>query len=92
MIAGYFFVKRQQLDVRALYSRAGRYGRVQWPALAALFLGILPHLPGFLVQINMLASAQVPTFFQVLYNFSWFSGFAIAFSLYLIFKKIWSST
>ncbi len=92
MIADYFFVKRQQLDVRALYLRAGRYGRVQWPALAALFLGILPHLQGFLVQINMLASAQVPTFFQVLYNFSWFSGFAIAFSLYLIFKKIWSST
>lgn len=92
MIADYFFVKRQKLDVRSLYSRTGIYGRVQWLALAALLLGILPHLPGFLVKIDVLASAQVPTFFQVLYNFSWFSGFAIAFFLYLTFKKIWSST
>ena len=85
-------MKRQPLDVRSLYSRAGLYDRVQWLALAALFLGILPHLPGFLVQINVLSSAQVPAFFQLLYNFSWFSGFAIAFSLYLTFKKIWRST
>ncbi|MFZ4779279.1 MAG: cytosine permease, partial [Terrimicrobiaceae bacterium] len=87
MIADYFVIRRQRLDVAALYSRNGIYGTVRWASVAVLFLAILPHAPGFLVQIDVLSASSVPAFFQGLYNFSWFSGFAIAFALHLIFQK-----
>jgi len=87
MIADYFFVQRQALDVKALYTRSGIYRDFQWPALVALPVAILPHVPGFLVQIGAIPGASVPAVFQLLYSFSWFSGFGIAFFLYLIFKK-----
>lgn len=88
MIADYFIIRRQVLDVDDLYSRNGRYGRFQPGALAALLLAILPHLPGFLVEMDWVPAADVPGFFRTLYSFSWFSGFGIAFALHLIFKKL----
>lgn len=88
MIADYFFIRRQRLDVDALYQRDGVYGAFQWAPVMALILAILPHIPGFLVRIDALSSAMVPSFFQGLYNFSWFSGFAIAFALHLIFHHL----
>lgn len=87
MIADYFVIRRQHLDVAALYSRNGLYGTVRWASVAVLFLAILPHAPGFLVQIDILPPSSVPVFFRNLYNFSWFSGFAIAFVLHLIVQK-----
>lgn len=87
MIADYFFIRRQKLDVAALYSRNGLYGTIRWASVAVLLLAILPHAPGFLVQIDVLSADAVPAFFRSLYNFSWFSGFAIAFVLHLIIQK-----
>lgn len=87
MIADYFFIRRQKLDVGALYLRNGPYGNIRWASVAVLFLAILPHVPGFLLQIDVLSASTVPVFFRSLYNFSWFSGFAIAFVLHLIFQK-----
>lgn len=91
MIADYFIVRRQRLNANALYDTEGEYrftGGFSIGALAALGLGILPHLPGFLVQIDILPSGSVPVFFRELYNFSWFSGFGIAFALHLVFAKL----
>lgn len=88
MIADYFVIRRQNLDVSALYQRNGLYRNVHWGALIALLLAILPHVPGFLVQIDILPSTAVPPFLRSLYNFSWFSGFAIAFALHLTFHRI----
>ncbi len=91
MIADYFLLKKQQLDPDALYRTDGAYrftGGFNLRALAALFLAILPHVPGFLGKINVLAADQVPTFFRSLYDYSWFSGFAIAFVLHLAFAKL----
>ena len=88
MIADYFVVRRQKLEVSGLYSRSGPYGAVRWTAMAALLLAILPHAPGFLVQVDLVPKAAVPALLQSLYNFSWFSGFAIAFVLYLVFEKL----
>lgn len=86
MIADFFVIRRQQLDVTALYRRDGPYGLIRWSALVALFSAILPHVPGFLVQIGTLPPDSVPLFLRELYNFSWFSGFAIAFVLHLIIQ------
>jgi NCS1 family nucleobase:cation symporter-1 len=87
MIADYFIIRRQELDPDALYIPGGKYHfqrGFSLRALIALFLGILPHLPGFLVKVGVLKAAAVPAFFVGLYDFSWFSGFGIAFALHIL--------
>ncbi|RYG50889.1 MAG: response regulator, partial [Chitinophagaceae bacterium] len=52
MIADYYFLKRQELNVEDLYRSAGMYSYsngFNMRAIIALLLGILPNLPGFLV-------------------------------------------
>jgi len=91
MIADYFVVRRRKLNLQGLYSMDGPYrfvGGFAPGAIAALFLAILPHVPGFLAHIGALPSDRVPTFLLGLYNFSWFSGFFIAFVLHLLFRRL----
>ncbi len=95
MIADYFVLRKQRLNADALYAVDGEYhftGGFSLRALAALFLAALPHLPGFLVHVGILTASSVPTFFQTLYNYSWFSGFGIAFTLHLIFARLTRNT
>ena len=87
MIADYFIIRRQRLEVAELYSTTGRYGTFRWASILVLFLAILPHVPGFLVQIDVLSASSISPFLLGLYNFSWFSGFVIAFILHLSFQK-----
>lgn len=90
MIADYFLIRRQRLDPAALYSLDGPYrfqNGFSVLALIALFLGILPHLPGFLAKVNWIAVDAVPPFFIGLYDFSWFSGFGIAFAVHLLLHR-----
>lgn len=90
MIADYFILRRQRLDPDALYSATGIYrfqSGFSLTALAALFLAIAPHIPGFLVQVKVLTPSQVPPFLIDLYSYSWFSGFTLAFLLHLLFRK-----
>lgn len=92
MIADYFIAKRQQLDVASLYSADGCYGNFGIPALLALATGILPHVPGFLAAIDVLPDERVPRALLELYNFSWFSGFAIAFVIYLFLNRLFPTS
>ena len=87
MVADYFVLRRRRLEVDDLYLEGGAYSRWSGAALLALILGIAPHLPGFLAQINVLSAASVPSPLLALYNYSWFSGFAISFGLYLVLKR-----
>ncbi len=87
MLADYYVLRRKQLDVADLYCLDGRYPKWSAAALTALLLGILPHLPGFLAQINALSPTSVPRFLLSLYNYSWFSGFALSFFIYLGLKR-----
>ncbi len=48
MIADYFLIRRTRLDVDALYDPQGQYGGINWRAVVALVLAVLPNLPGFL--------------------------------------------
>jgi NCS1 family nucleobase:cation symporter-1 len=91
MIADYFAYRGRQLNVAALYSDTGEYryaGGTSWVAIAALLAGALPSLPGFLATIKVIDGAGVPAFFMELYNFAWLAGFAIAFVVYLILRKL----
>ena len=87
MLADYFVVRRQRLEVDDLYRDGGVYAKWSSAALIALLLGIAPHLPGFLAQINAVPASSVPAFLLALYNYSWFSGFAISFLVYLALKR-----
>lgn len=91
LICDYFVVRRKELDVSSLYRLNGEYryvGGFSFAALIAFLLGALPSLPGFLVQVRAIDAAVVPGFFTNLYHYAWFVGFAVAFIVYLIFRKI----
>jgi NCS1 family nucleobase:cation symporter-1 len=91
MIADYFFVRRRQLNVGALYDGAGEYrytNGISLVAVAAFVLAVLPNLPGFFVTIKAIAPTSVPGPLVELYNYAWFVGFALAFVIYLVLRKI----
>jgi NCS1 family nucleobase:cation symporter-1 len=91
MIADYFVCRRRTLDVTALYDPAGKYRfsrGISWVALAALLLGILPSLPGFLAEVHWIDGTGVPAFLIALYGYAWFVGFGVAFLSYLVLRRI----
>ena len=91
LIADYWVVKKQQLDLRDLFSMVGRYtysNGVNWRAIAALVLSVLPVVPGF-VRAASTPGGQVanPDFFDHLYTYAWFVTFALSFVFYLILMR-----
>jgi NCS1 family nucleobase:cation symporter-1 len=91
LIADYFVWRRKRLNVAALYDEAGEYrfsGGVSIVAIFALFIGAVPSLPGFLVQINALKPEAVAPAVRSIYSYAWFIGFAVAFVAYLIGRRI----
>jgi NCS1 family nucleobase:cation symporter-1 len=91
LIADYWVVRRQKLNLRDLFELKGEYtysNGVNWRAVAALVLSILPALPGF-IRAAMTEGGIVknPGFFDHLYTYAWFVTFALSFVLYLAFMK-----
>lgn len=91
LIADYWIVKQQQLDLRDLFSLEGRYtysNGINWRAIAALVLAILPVVPGFL-RAATTPGGQVsnPDIFDTLYTYAWFVTFALSFACYLILMR-----
>lgn len=89
MIADYFVVKRGRIDLADLYRPNGAYrfsDGVNWTAIGCLIAGILPNMPGFVIQAGKLAvdPASPVRWFSEVYNFAWFVGFGIAFAGYAI--------
>jgi nucleobase:cation symporter-1, NCS1 family len=90
MIADYFVWRKKVLNVPALYSPTGEYayrGGFSWVAIVALVAGALPSLPGFLATIHVIPSSGLPALLLSLYNYAWFVGFGVAFTLYLVLRK-----
>lgn len=89
MIADYFLIKKQRLDVGGLFSRDGPYtytGGFNPIAILALILGVLPNIPGFLSKEHLIRSVQL--FWSELYSFAWFVGFFIAFVVYVVGQRL----
>lgn len=93
LIADYFVWRRNELDLVALYRTDGAYrytNGFSGVALVALALGVLPSLPGFLVQVKACPPGTVPAFLAHLYDYAWFVGFGVAFAVYLAGRKLTS--
>ncbi len=86
LIADYFVFRRRVLNLPALYDAHGEYTYTRGysvVALVALVLGVLPSVPGFLVQIKAFDPSRPGAFWLHLYDYAWFVGFGIAFFAYL---------
>jgi NCS1 family nucleobase:cation symporter-1 len=91
LIADYWVVRRQQLDVDDLFREQGRYtyrNGFNVRAIAALVLAILPVVPGFIRAVSVPGGTVAdPNFLDRLYAYAWFVTFALSFVLYLVFMR-----
>jgi NCS1 family nucleobase:cation symporter-1 len=91
LIADYWVVRRQQLNLRDLFEVSGEYtyeNGTNWRAVAALVLSIVPVVPGF-IRAALTPGGQVPNpgLFDHLYTYAWFVTFILSFVLYLALHK-----
>ena len=75
MLVDYYVLRKTRLDAEGLYLEDGPYsygGRAyNWRALAAVAVGILPNVPGFLAQATHGAVAVAPVWASI-YTYAWF--------------------
>ncbi len=91
LITDYFVWRRGRLNLPDLYRTAGEYQFTRGyslVALTALAAGVLPSLPGFMVQVHWLAVTAVPPALANLYSYAWFIGFAVAAVVYLALRPL----
>jgi NCS1 family nucleobase:cation symporter-1 len=81
MLADYFLIRRTRLRADDLYRTDGEYAfggsGYNWRALAALLIGILPNVPGFLAVATN-GRIDVPAIFDTLYTYAWFVSLLLA--------------
>src|SRR5688572_5208721 len=90
MIADYYFIRKQQLYVDELYRHNGVYGfwnGFNVRAIIALLVGIIPNIPGFLLQIKLISAKAFPAWISDLYHYAWFVGFFVSGILYILLMK-----
>lgn len=90
MIIDYFFIRRKELQLEDLYKLTGSYSYrngFNSIAMVALLAGILPNVPGFLLQIKLIDDATFPAWIAGLYHYAWFVGFGVSAIVYYIFMK-----
>jgi NCS1 family nucleobase:cation symporter-1 len=90
MVADYYVIRRTKLKLSELFNRNGIYSYDKgWnlKAFLTLFIAVLPNLPGFLVQVDLISQSSLPIWIDDLYNYAWFISFFISFVLYSIIMK-----
>lgn len=90
MIADYYFIRKKQLILDDLYAFGGIYNYsngFNLKAIIAIILGILPNVPGFLMQVNLISKDAVWPWVTDIYNYAWFAGFFISGMVYYILMK-----
>jgi len=81
MIADYYLLRRQHLELDELYQHDGRYSYANGYnryALLALLLGVAPNIPGFLATIHVIAADALPAWITGIYSYAWFVGFFVS--------------
>jgi len=91
LIADYWVLRKQQLDVSDLFREQGRYtyrNGINMRAVAALVLSILPVVPGFIRAVSVPGGTVAdPNLLDRIYSYAWFVTFALSFGLYLLFMR-----
>ena len=90
MIADYYFIRKQILHAGELYEPNGQYSfgnGFNRYAIIALLLGILPNVPGFLLQVKLVSPTTFPQWISHLYNYAWFVGFFVSGITYIIMMR-----
>jgi nucleobase:cation symporter-1, NCS1 family len=90
MIVDYFVLRSMRLDLDGLYRRSGPYEYVKGynpVALAALFFGIAPNVPGFLAALKVV---EVGAFWSTVYQWAWFVAFLLSGITYWIGMRLTS--
>jgi nucleobase:cation symporter-1, NCS1 family len=88
MLCDYYLIRRARLDVDGLYKERGPYTYthgINWRAVAALTIAVLPNLPGFINAATK--TPHFPPVFDAIYGYAWFLGLAIAAILYALFMR-----
>lgn len=90
MIVDYYFINNKNLVLDDLYKLKGIYTfkkGFNFIAIIALILGVLPIIPGFLIQIKILEKELVWNWLAEMYNYAWFVGFFISGCTYWILSR-----
>jgi len=88
LIADYWVLRGRELSAPDLFKLEGRYtytGGVNYRAMAAMALAIVPVVPGF-IRAATTPGGQVanPSLLDSLYTYAWFVTFGLSFVLYLV--------
>jgi NCS1 family nucleobase:cation symporter-1 len=90
MIVDYYFINNKNLVLGDLYKLKGIYtfkNGFNLIAVLALILGVLPIIPGFLIQIKIIEKELVWNWLAGMYNYAWFVGFFISGFFYWLLSK-----
>ncbi|MCJ1416074.1 hypothetical protein MMC32_002409 [Xylographa parallela] len=90
LASDYWLVKKQNIDVPALYNPYGRYryaGGVNWRAAVAFIIAVGPLLPGLAYSINP-SGTIISQGVINLYSFDWLFGFVVSIVLYTGFSLV----
>ena len=91
LIADYWIIRKQQLDVDDLFRLRGRYtyaNGINPKAIIALVLSIAPVVPGFIRAVSTPGGTVAnPTFFDKLYSYAWFVTFFLSFVIYWLLMR-----
>lgn len=91
LICDYWLLRRQHLDLAALFSPQGQYSYGSgWNlrAITALVLAVAPVVPGFLhAAVTPGGQVASPGFWDTLYTYAWFVTFVLGFGLYFALMR-----
>lgn len=90
MIVDYFLINKETLALDDLYQPKGIYSfktGFNPAAMWALVLGILPNVPGFLLQVKLIDNDAFPEWISHLYHYAWFVGFAVSAVVYWLMMR-----
>jgi nucleobase:cation symporter-1, NCS1 family len=91
LIADYWIIRRQRLDIDDLFRLRGRYtyrDGINPRAIIALVLSIAPVIPGFIRAVTTPGGAVAnPDFFDRLYSYAWFVTFILSFGIYWLLMR-----
>lgn len=88
LICDYWILRRQKLNLAALFKTDGQYSYsdgFNWRSIVALIAAIAPVVPGFIRAATTPGGQPAePNFFDTLYIYAWFVTFAIGFIVYFV--------